>query len=73
MARTWSRAIYREYPDVDGLVWSSSVLPPGRSIVLYERAADAVPAAPASDRPLSEPFLQPALGRISAKYGLTLV
>lgn len=73
VARTYSRAIYRAYPDVDGLIWSSSVLPPGRSMVLYERAHDALPAAPASDRPLLEPFLQPALGRIAGAYGLTLL
>ncbi len=73
MARDWSRAIYRGYPDVDGLIWSSSVLPPGRSMVLYERAANAVPPAPASDRALQEPFLQPALGRIAGTFGLTLL
>lgn len=73
MARAWSRAIYRAYPDIDGLIWSSGVLPPGRSMVLYERAEDALPAAPASDRALQEPFLQPALGRIAGTYGLSLL
>ncbi|GAA1902990.1 hypothetical protein [Lapillicoccus jejuensis] len=72
-ARAWSRAIHRSYPDVDGLLWSSSVLPPGRSVVLYERARDAVPSAPDSDRALAEPFLQPALARIAGRYGLTLL
>jgi len=73
VARTWSRAIYDSYPDVDGLIWSSSVLTGGRSMALYERAEDALPTAPASDRTLAEPFLQPALGRIAGKYGLTLI
>jgi hypothetical protein len=72
-ARVWSRMIYAAYRDIDGLIWASSVLSAGRSIVLYERAADSCPAAPASDRALSEPFLQPALGRIAGAYGLTLV
>jgi hypothetical protein len=72
-ARQWSRAIHRNYPDVDGLIWSSSALPPGRSMVLYERALDALPTAPASDRALSEPFLQPALARIASRLGLTLL
>jgi hypothetical protein len=72
-ARAWSRAIYRTYPDVAGLIWSSSVPPPGRSLVLYERALDALPTAPASDRALSEPFLQPALARIASQYNLTLL
>ncbi len=72
-ARAWSRAIHCAYPDLDGLVWSSSVLPPGRSIVLYERALDALPGAPSSDRALSEPFLQPALARAAGRFGLTLL
>lgn len=72
-ARAWSRAIYRTYPDVDGLIWSSSVLPVGRSVVLYDRARDALPAAPSSDRALHEPFLQPALARIAGRYRLTLL
>lgn len=42
-------------------------------MVLYERARDALPAAPASDRALQEPFLQPALGRIAGSYSLTLL
>src|SRR5690606_10043053 len=69
VARTWSRAIYRTYPDVDGLVWSSSVLPPGRCLMLYERALDALPTAPLSDRALNEPFLQPPLARAAKRFG----
>lgn len=73
-ARAWARQIYQEYySDIDGLVWSSSVLPPGRSLVLFEQARSALPASPDSDRPLSEPFLLPALTRICEKYGLDLV
>lgn len=73
VARMWSRAVYREYPNIDGLIWSSSVLQSGRSIMLYERADDGLPAAPSSDRPLTEKFLQPALARIAGQYGLTLM
>lgn len=73
VSRAWSRAIYNEYPEVDGLIWSASVLPTGRSILLYERAEDAVPRFPGSDRALSEPFLQPALSRIASTYRLTLL
>lgn len=73
VAREWARAVYRAYPSIDGLVWSSSLLPPGRSLMLFERARDAVPAAPLVDRALSERALQPALARIATTYGLTLV
>jgi hypothetical protein len=48
------------------------MLPPARSLVLYERALDALPTAPLSDRALSERFLQPALARIASQYNLTL-
>jgi len=73
VAREWSRAIYDAYPDVDGLIWSSSVLTGGRSIVLYERAQTALPKAPLSDRALSDRALQPALARIAETYNLTLI
>jgi len=73
VAHLWSKAIYEAYPDIDGLVWSASVLPGGRAVALYERAMTALPTAPSSDRPLTEPFLQPALARIARAYRLTLL
>lgn len=42
-------------------------------MVLYERAADAVPAAPLSNRALADRVLQPSLARIAATYRLTLL
>lgn len=73
VARRWSRAIYESYPTIDGLIWSSSALTGGRAMVLYERAADAVPAAPLSNRALADRVLQPSLARIAATYRLTLL
>ncbi len=73
VARLWSKVIYDAYPDIDGLVWSSSVLPGGRSVALYERALEGIPSSPSSDRALTEPVLQPALGRIARVYRLTLL
>lgn len=73
VARDWSRAIYAAYPDLDGLTWSSSVQPAGRSVALYERATAALPASPMFDRALAEPFLQPALANIACRFSLTLV
>lgn len=72
-ARKWSRAVYGSYPEIDGLLWASSVLPTGRCVALYDRAADAFPHTTLSLRPLAEPFLQPALARIATTYGLTLL
>jgi hypothetical protein len=49
-------------PDLDGMTWRSSVLGAGQSIVLFERALDAVPNLPDLNRSLSDPAL---LGPIS--------
>lgn len=73
VARTWSRAIYDAYTDIDGLIWSSSVLTGGRSIALYERAEAALPKAPLSDRALADRALQPPLARIADEYGLSFL
>ncbi len=71
VARRWATAIWEQY-DVDGLAWGSAVLPPGRAVVLFERAASVLPAHPRINVPLSHPGLLPALARISRDYGLIL-
>lgn len=73
VARAWSRAVYGDYGEVDGLIWASVPQPGGRSVALYERAADALPPHPSSHRSLDDPALQPALARIAHDYRLDLV
>jgi len=54
-ARKWARAIHHHYPEIDGLTWSSSVYPPGTSVVLWERRDSPTPfALPTLNRPLSD-------------------
>lgn len=72
VARHWARKVHRQL-DVDGMVWTSNVLPPGRCAVLFESAVDAVPTHPSVNRDLADPGLRPALARIARDYGLTLV
>ncbi|HEX5533522.1 MAG TPA: hypothetical protein VFX33_07255 [Actinomycetales bacterium] len=72
-ARAWSRRIYEQYPEVDGLYYQSSSLPSHRCIALYERAADALPLSYRLHMPLNHPGLRPALRRIAIKYDLRLV
>ena len=72
IARKWSRAIYRAYPQVEGLSYCSAMHGNARSIALYERARLAIPGAAALDAPLTSPTLD-ALVRSAARtvgYGL---
>ena len=62
-ARLWSRAIYNGYSHVEGLLFASSMHANKPSLVLYERALSAMPAAPVFHRALNDPAL---LGRLDA-------
>jgi len=54
-ARKWARAIHRHYPEIEGLIWSSSVYPPGTALVLWERRDDPAPfTLPKLNRPLRD-------------------
>lgn len=71
-ARTWSRAIYRTYTDIDGMMYASSNTAAGRAIVLWERAEDAVPTYPDFNEPLSHIGLKPAVETFAFELGLDL-
>lgn len=73
VARHWSRAIWRDFPDLDGIAWASPLLPSGTSIVLFERAGTALPHRPDAHLDLGHPALLPALSRIATTYGMTLL
>jgi hypothetical protein len=78
VSRSWARAIHRAIgtwtgPDLDGLTWPSSVVGPGKSVVLTERAADAIPHRPDLIRPLADPGLGPAVRRAAARIGYLVV
>ena len=51
--RTWSRAIYASYPDIDGLYYRSKMLGGRFNIALYERAARGIPSMPTLHYPLT--------------------
>ena len=73
MARRWSRAIYRSYPEVDGIFYEAATLPSARSVALYERARTALPDRPTVTLPLTHPGLRNALKRIAYTYGMDLI
>lgn len=72
-ARQWSRAIYRAYPTLDGIQYPCSQVPPARSIALYERAQDAIPARPQVHLPLTHGALRPEIEIYADELGLGLL
>jgi hypothetical protein len=73
VARDWSRAIYRSYPDVDGLFYFCSHDSSARSVALFERARDAIPRSPTFNRALSDPALRAAVETYAIELGLDLI
>ncbi len=72
-SRRWSAAIYRSYPDVQGLYYEAATLPRGRSLALYERAAAATPKQWLTSMPLARPALRPMIQTIADRYDMTLI
>lgn len=72
-ARSWSRAIHEAFPDVDGLLYGSSMNANEPCVALYERAADVVPDRPVFHRLLADPVMLPMLKRASAEIGYLLL
>lgn len=72
-SRQWSQAIYALYPDVAGLLYTSSVWAPGRCIALWDRGHGAFPAAPLTSRLLSDPVLEAALANAALTLGSYLI
>ncbi len=67
-AREWAGALYDAF-DHDGLLYRSSMDPGAFAIVLNERAEDAMPAAPLSNRPLSDPLLTDVIDAHTHRLG----
>ena len=57
----WSRAAYEAYPDLQGLWYGSSMDSMLGCAALFERAAHAMPAAPAFHRALADPSVRALL------------
>ncbi len=68
-AQAWSWVIYDAYPTVEGMWYLSSMHGGHPAVVLFERAADALPADPEIDVPLTHPGLLPDLTRAANALG----
>jgi hypothetical protein len=76
VTRRWAQAIRAGYPEIDGVYWHSSVHPPGRVLMLNERAADRqgiVPMRLVYDEPLDGPFTRLLLAEVRTMIGYGLV
>ncbi len=67
-ARRWSQAIYAAYPAVEGLYYASSLDANRPAVMLYERAASALPRRPAFHRALADPTLTAAIVRAARRF-----
>jgi hypothetical protein len=72
-ARRWSQRIYEAYPEIDGLLYPSSMGGNADALALYERARDALPAAPAFHRALADPSLRAPLFAAAKAIGYAIV
>ncbi|MDY6809339.1 MAG: hypothetical protein SW127_10000 [Actinomycetota bacterium] len=76
VSRQWATAIHAHYTGhhaVDGLIYTTSNKPANRSIALWERAVDALPARPAFNEPLDHLALRPAVETFAHRIGLSLI
>jgi hypothetical protein len=71
-AQAWSRAIYRDYGQVAGLLYRSSMAGGSRNIALYERSLPAIPARPTIHMPLTHAGLSLPLARAATRLGYGL-
>ena len=71
-AQAWSRAVYRSYPSLAGLLYRSSMAGGSANLALYERALPAIPARPTIHLPLTHPGLSLPLARAAARLGYGL-
>jgi hypothetical protein len=72
IARAWSRLIWDQYEDLDGLWYPSAMSGGAHNLAAFERARSILPSNPSLNLPLSHPGLEPDLDRIAAAHGYDL-
>jgi len=72
-SREWARAIRASYPDLDGVLASSSIVPSARVAALWEPAADALPRHPLALLELDREELTGVIDTIAERYGYLLL
>ena len=72
-ARRWSQTIYAAYPNLEGLHYASSMNANAPAIVLYERAAHAMPGRPVFHRALADAALSAVVARAATRIDYAVV
>jgi hypothetical protein len=72
-ARRWSQAIYAAYPNVEGLLYGSSMNANQPTVAFYERARAALPPAPCFHRALNDATLLRRFSRAASQIGYRIV
>lgn len=72
-ARRWSQAIYTAYPAIEGLYYASSMNANQPALVLYERAAGALPGRPLFHRALTDATLTAAIIRVARHLNYAVI
>jgi len=72
-ARPWARAIRDAYPELDGVVAASSIVPTARVAALWTPAESALPRHPLALLGLDREELSPVIDAIAERYGYVLL
>ena len=72
-ARRWAQTLYEAYPDIQGLSYSSSMNGGASAVVLFERAAMAIPQRPVFHRLLSDPIMHRVVLATGESIGYQMV
>ena len=72
-SRAWARAIRTRYPELDGIVSASSVIPSERVVALWSRAGDALPRHPLAGLRLDRDELTGIIDRAAERYGYVVL
>lgn len=72
-SRAWARAIRAAYPDLDGVLAASSVVPSARVAALWQPAEDALPRHPLALLELDRDELTGVIDAIAERYGYLLL
>ena len=72
ICRRWARAIYTTWPELDGL-YAPSTMTGRPNIVLWNAAADSIPAMPSFSRPLTHPLVWSIAQAAAAEIGYRIL
>ena len=72
ICRRWARVIYTTWPELDGL-YAPSTLTGRANIVLWNAAADSMPAMPSFSRPLTHPLVWSIAQAAAAEIGYRIL